>query len=71
MLLNPFQNNLSVESESTIKTLEIVNTLGMTVYKNVVDDKQAVFSGSELPAGIYFIKIETEKGTATKRIVKQ
>ncbi|MDR2972359.1 MAG: T9SS type A sorting domain-containing protein [Bacteroidales bacterium] len=26
---------------------------------------------SHLPAGIYFLKIETEKGPVTKKVVKQ
>jgi len=68
---NPFENSLTVESDIVIKNMEVMNSLGMLVEKSSVNDKQYTFSNSELSPGIYFIKIETEKGIATKKIIKQ
>jgi|GEM_PF-1648937 len=68
---NPFENSITVESETAIKTIEVINTLGMTISKNVVNDTKAIFSDPELPAGLYFVMIETEKGSITKKIIKQ
>ena len=65
---NPVKNVLFIESEMTIKRVEIRDMTG----KQVLSQTQAPTLGiSELSAGIYFLTVHFEEGEKTFRIMKQ
>ena len=66
---NPTNGAVKIEAKG-IKNISIFNSLGQIIFENAVrgDVFEYDFSGQE--AGVYFIKVETEKGVETKRIVR-
>ena len=64
---NPTKGAVKIEAEN-IKNVSVYNSLGQIIFENAVngDAFEYDFSGNE--AGVYFIKVETEKGVETKRV---
>jgi len=61
---NPVKDELKIESGNlTIKKVEILDITG-----KVVGNSSNV---SALSQGIYFVKLETDKGTVTQKFVKE
>lgn len=66
---NPATENVNVKSDYVINTLEVMNYVGQTVYKNAnVEAKTSKINVSNLQAGIYFVKVATVQGTRTVKI---
>lgn len=64
---NPVQNILNVQSEFTIKNIQIVDSYGKTVYS----DSKSSISVEELASGIYIIQVITDSGTTVKKFIKE
>ena len=64
---NPTKDVVKIEAEG-IKNVSVFNSLGQIIFENAAsgDAFEYDFSGNE--AGVYFIKVETEKGVETKRV---
>jgi hypothetical protein len=67
---NPFENSLDIKSDNQIYKVEIFNSTGMLVNSFILNQKDVKLENNNLQPGIYFIKIETEKGTVVKKVVK-
>lgn len=64
---NPVSNVLTVQTEEQVNGITI-----LTIDGKVVKSSDAVtISVEELPQGVYFLQIDTEKGQAYKRFVKE
>jgi hypothetical protein len=62
---NPVKDELRIESgDLKIESVEILDLSGKKISTNSIDV-------SPLPQGIYFVKLETEKGIVTKKIIKE
>jgi hypothetical protein len=72
---NPTSSLLTIDSKQyTIKTVYIYNVLGDLVLNPDLSDEgiyKIEVNVSSLPTGIYFLKIETEKGTSVQKFIKQ
>jgi hypothetical protein len=79
---NPTRGELIIDNgQLTIENVEIFDVMGRTVGANLcvrlVETRHATslqpqrLNLSHLPAGIYFVRIQTDKGTVTKKIIKQ
>ncbi|WP_298221621.1 T9SS type A sorting domain-containing protein [Flavobacterium sp.] len=68
---NPVQNQLQLELTDaiTIQAIQIIDTNGRTVISKSSDEKS--MDVSLLQKGVYFAKIETNKGTVIKKIIKE
>jgi hypothetical protein len=67
---NPVINELRIEGgELRINGVEIVDLSGKTIYK--FRGTRNLINVSTLSQGIYVVKIETDKGIVTKKIVKK
>ena len=70
---NPTKNQLTVRNKQcAINSISIYNMIGeisFTIENS--NDLQFALDISEIPAGIYFIKLETEKGTTVQKFIKQ
>jgi len=67
---NPAKDKLIIDTnELTIKKLEILNLLGKKINSQWFNDKS--INVLALPQGLYFLKLETDKGIITKKFVKE
>nr|MBS0037160.1 T9SS type A sorting domain-containing protein [Saprospiraceae bacterium] len=68
---NPVSNllNLDIPSQLEIKEIGLTSVLGNPIPVRLLGDNQIDLSG--LPGGMYFLRLETNRGTITKRIVKK
>jgi len=65
---NPAKDFVTINAPSTIKAVKVYNTVGQLVIEKSVKDVTTKVSVSDLRTGVYFVTIETEKGTYTQKI---
>ncbi len=65
---NPASNYLNIKTQSTNYNVTIYNSLGQKVNATLSENRIDI---SNLSDGIYFIKIETETGSAARKFIKQ
>ena len=58
---------MTVEAEN-LQSISIFNILGEKVYECFTNGDVFEFDFSHEKAGVYFVKIETTKGTETKKV---
>lgn len=66
---NPVSNILNIETTKTVFSLELIDINGKTVYNSSQDLQKLNMSAYN--SGLYFLKIETEKGVVARKVVKQ
>ncbi len=64
---NPTQGKVTIEAEN-LQSISIFNILGEKVYECFTNGDVFEFDFSHERAGVYFVKIETTKGTETKKV---
>lgn len=67
---NPVAKNLHIKSQQSIYQIEVFNLNGKRILNEAYQENQAI-DVSGLPSGLYILKIETEKGSVTKKLVKE
>jgi hypothetical protein len=69
---NPFTNNVQVTCSEPMTELSIFDMLGKNIWQKMINSKnfEEIDLGA-LNAGIYLLKIRTEKGLITHKLVKQ
>ena len=65
---NPASSELTITAIDRINQINITNLLGQSLYIGNYNNKQAQIDVSDLPAGIYFIRIN---GTEVRKFVKE
>jgi hypothetical protein len=71
---NPFTSETTIEFEQEqVKIrLSLMDALGKTIRNDLFSGKQFIFKKNELPAGVYFLRIENKYGqTDFKKVVVQ
>jgi Leucine-rich repeat (LRR) protein len=70
---NPTKADLNITAKETInvKSISIYNTLGQLVLVVTNADKVSKIDVSSLTSGNYFLQIKTDKGSSSKRFVKE
>jgi len=71
---NPTTGELRIENgELRIKKTEIFDVYGRKVssYPLITSSSHPLINISQLPEGVYFLKIQTDKGTQVRKIIKQ
>jgi hypothetical protein len=66
---NPAKDEVMVASSLTMERVEIVNMLGQVVYSADVNANSVKVNTAEMGAGNYLVKMYTEAGMATKKLV--
>jgi hypothetical protein len=66
---NPARTNTTIVSESMITEIIIVGVLGEVVYEQVVGDFTYNLNVTNFRSGLYFIRVVTENGIVTKRLL--
>ena len=72
---NPSNQNLiiALKSSNKILSIEITNTIGQVIYTKDYENMNSLenINISQIPKGIYFIKVITENGIGIKKILKE
>ncbi|WP_282036512.1 FN3 associated domain-containing protein [Saccharicrinis aurantiacus] len=69
---NPFSSQLTVSSNRTIASVELLNTVGQIVNKVIVTGDKVVMNTSSLSIGVYLLKVNYSNGSnSVKKVVKQ
>jgi len=67
---NPVKESLTINlSNFKIKTVEIINILGKTIYLQNVNSNEINISRNNVPSGIYFVKVNSKEKTFTAKVV--
>jgi len=65
---NPANENVSIQTDKELLAVEVINIEGISILKL---GNQKIFSVSQIPAGVYTVKIISESEIITKRLIKQ
>lgn len=70
---NPAKNviNISNGLNAVIESVELTDLNGRVVKTQTINATEGQVSINELSAGVYMMKVSTDKGVATKKVVKQ
>ncbi|MFI5163981.1 MAG: T9SS type A sorting domain-containing protein [Bacteroidia bacterium] len=69
---NPTSGKFTIKSDALqITNVEIYNVLGEKIYSSTQQISNSVIDISFQPSGVYFLKLETDKGIAVKKILKE
>ena len=68
---NPVNDKLVMEAMETIDCLEIYNLLGTLVYSSNDGTTKVEISVSDLPSGMYFVRVKSNNNTETLKFVKK
>jgi hypothetical protein len=66
---NPVTDQLNITSATEMTQIEIFNQLGQVVYSQVVKDSRFNLETTGFNAGVYFVRITSDEGVATKKFV--
>ena len=63
--------NITITSGNNFNKIEMISFLGQTVLSQPNDKTTATLDISNLPSGVYFVRIISEQGTSVQKFVKQ
>ena len=66
---NPASNRVNVTSIHEMTRLTVTNYVGQIVYTEDVSSTRVELNTNSYQAGVYLVKIETESGVVTKRVI--
>lgn len=70
ILPNPTTGIFSVIQNAATDQIEVYDTVGKVIYSVSGKESKIIIDLSDNPDGMYFVKVTSEKGTVTKRIIK-
>ena len=68
---NPVNDKLTIEAEQALGTVEIYNLMGALIYSQKDCANKVEINTSDLPTGIYFIRMTNDKTSEARRFVKE
>ena len=68
---NPIVNNVNIQSDEEITTIEIYNVIGQKVKTAAPTAANATIDMAGLESGMYFLNIATETGSKTVKLIKK
>jgi hypothetical protein len=69
---NPSSNEITISAQSNFNTIQVINFLGQTVIsQSNIHSAHQTLDVSNLNAGVYFVRIGSENGSAIQKFVKQ
>lgn len=68
---NPAKDNISIESLEIIVKIELINPIGKVLFEKEVNAYNYQINLDSYPTGTYLIKVLTNSGQTTKKVVKE
>jgi hypothetical protein len=68
---NPVKDNLNISYNDTISNVEVVNLLGQKVINLINNSTQAQVDMSNLPYGVYMVKVTSNNKVKTIKVIKE
>ncbi len=68
---NPAKNQLTIRAQDNIQSVQLYDVSGRLIRASAEAQSQAYLDLSQESAGIYFVKITTQQGSKTEKIIKQ
>ena len=68
---NPVSDKLTVEAQEALGTVEIYNLMGALVYSQKNCANKVEINTTDMPSGIYFVRLTNDKTSETRRFVKE
>ena len=66
---NPAKSEVMLASSVTVDRVEVINVLGQVVFASDVNANSIKVNTSEFATGNYIVKMYTEAGVATKKLI--
>lgn len=66
---NPSNGTFNLKSDSNIKSVEVLNMTGQLIYASKVSAKDFEINLQSRPAGVYILKVQTDKGSEVKKLI--
>lgn len=67
---NPIVTNLNIQAKSKINKVDIYDANTKIIYSNSFENELVTIDFQNLPQGLYLIKVDTEDGIYTQKIIK-
>jgi hypothetical protein len=70
---NPSKDKLNIKLPSANKNLklEVFDVLGKLIYKEEITELESSVNVSNWKSGVYLVRVSSDKGTKTKRFIKE
>ena len=68
---NPVKNWVTISSKENIKSVSVFDVQGRVLQTQITNNREVKIDLSSRSDGIYFVKIQTEKGIKVEKIIKQ
>jgi hypothetical protein len=68
---NPTSNIVNINSNSNIKSIELIDLNGRTIRTSLLNATKTTMNLDKLASGMYYVKVCTENGTGTQKIIKK
>lgn len=68
---NPATDKVTVECSKKMNDIQIINSIGQIVYSAVINEQQVILNTSGFNSGIYFLKVSTDAGTKSIKLMIQ
>lgn len=68
---NPTKNNWNVKATQLVNTVEVYDVLGKSVLVKDVNSSEFVIETTNLNAGLYFAKLNSDNGSKTIKLIKE
>ncbi|MNK00969.1 Internalin-J precursor [compost metagenome] len=68
---NPVKDKLNIVADTTLKSIHLYDMQGRLLQVALENDTKADFDITERAAGIYFMKITTDKGIKVEKLIKE
>jgi hypothetical protein len=68
---NPARNSITIDSDTMIKSIKILNVLGAVIYKSQPKSNKVTVDIESYTSGVYMISVDDAFGATTKKFIKQ
>ena len=68
---NPATNNVNINCNCNIKKVELLDVQGRLLSTKSVNSNQTMLDISSYNNGVYFVKVISDKGETTEKVIKE
>lgn len=61
--------NINALNNTTMTKVNLINTFGFTIISNKLNNKNYLLDVSQVPSGVYFVRVESEAGIFVEKVV--